>query len=88
MLTKQQTLNIVDTFWNDSVFTFQSIFRSPAACSFLCFKSDDCSAFSYKKETQTCQLGLKGRSIPALSPNDISTTIYTKPGPVFYFKYM
>ncbi len=62
------------------------ISRSSIVCSLLCLKSEDCTAFNFQKETETCQLGLKGKSIPALSASDISTPIYTKPGPVDWIK--
>ena len=61
-------------------FNHSKFFRSSVACSVLCFKSNDCTAFSYQKETQSCQLGLKGKSVPSVPTNDISTSIYTKPG--------
>jgi hypothetical protein len=63
-----------------------SISRSSLVCSFSCLKSDDCSAFSFQKETQTCQLGVKGKSIPSLSATDVSTSIHKKPGPIYIIK--
>jgi hypothetical protein len=52
----------------------------------LCLKSEDCTAFSFQKETQNCQLGLKGKSIPSHSTSDVSTSIYTRPGLVYSIK--
>jgi hypothetical protein len=62
------------------------ISRSSVVCSLMCLKSEDCTAFSFQKETETCQLGLKGKLMALLFESDISTTIYTRPGLVYSIK--
>ncbi len=46
----------------------------------MCERSDDCSAFHYQQDTQTCELGLKGKAVQTTSASQASISIYVKPG--------
>ena len=66
-LRNSRNINIID-------------FRSILVCSILCDKSDDCSAFYYQNDSQTCELGLKGKAILKTLPSQSSITVHMKPG--------
>ena len=57
-------------------------FRSRLACGSQCALDNACSAFSFARSSNICQLGYKGGQVPANSstPQSQMTTIHTKPG--------
>ena len=71
-----------DEVWNNS---FQNVlFRSLLHCGTLCSLTYDCTAFSYSKGAQICQLGSKGNSqLPKSSTaQSLVTSVFTRPGKI------
>ncbi len=55
-------------------------FRSLLSCSVLCEKSNDCTAFSYQEKTQSCQLGVREKSVASTLTSSTSMLVYKKSG--------